>query len=396
MAERKYVMVSAKLLKQQFLSLTVNIFGEYASTIFLGIYRFFIKANPWLLALNPPLKDLNGNIYTSLLSRVNSGLHIGSIKPSIRDRVILSNIFIVLLTLIITSLIIIFAVKLLVGGDLLLIFEAVIPSMILVSIILYPLTTYSSIQLYMRGLDPESFMLPIIFVLADVLTTPILIIYTMTLYSTRVLIRHIIFILTLIFIILIAYLSYGLRIRGTMRAFSESQLILLLCLLLDVGAGSYLAQNIELLVNYPFTILTVPIFNSLSGSLASIYAVRQNILYHMGITSLKPNLEKLSYLPYMYFLSIYSSVILGLTGYGLTYIITHTLISSIIIDLLIPLIASIIIVPILWVLIQIFSYISFKTGFDPDNVMAPILTSMIDLIGSIVYVLSAYMILSIT
>jgi mgtE-like transporter len=396
MAEREYVMVSAKLLKQQFLSLTINIFGEYASTIFLGIYRFFIKANPWLLALNPPLKDLNGNIYTSLLSRVNSGLHIGSIKPSIRDRVVLSNIFIVLSTLIITSLIIILAVKLLVGGDLLLIFEAVIPSMILVSIILYPLTTYSSIQLYRRGLDPESFMLPIIFVLADVLTTPILIIYTMTLYSTGILVQHTIFILTIIFIALIAYLSYGLRIKGTMRALSESQLILLLCLLLDVGAGSYLAQNIELLVNYPFTILTVSIFNSLSGSLASIYAVRQNVLYHMGITSLKPNLEKLSYLPYMYLLSIYSSIILGLTGYGLTYIVTHTLVSSIIIDLLIPLTASIIIVPILWVLIQIFSYISFKTGFDPDNVMAPILTSMIDLIGSVIYVLSAYMILSIT
>lgn len=388
-------MVSKKLLKQQFMSLTINTFGGFASSIFLGIYRFFIKENPWLLAINPPLKDLNGNIYSSLLSRLNSGLYLGSIKPKIRDKVIMSNILVVLSTLVLTSIIIVFITWLLVGGNLVLMLEVAIPTMMLISVVLYPFTSYSSIYLYRHGYEPESLMLPIIIVLADFTTTPTLIGYTLLLDMLNTIIRHIVFILIILFILFLTYLSYTYRLKETFRTIGESQSVLLFCLFLDVGAGAYLAKNINLLVTYPFTILTVSVFNSLMGSLASIYAIRQNVLYHIGLTSLRPDKKKLYYLPYMFILSLYTAVLLAVIGYALTYIITGKPILPIYIDILIPLMASLIITPILWLLIQLFSYLSFKIGFDPDNVMSPILTSVIDIIGSIIYVGAAYLIISI-
>ncbi|WP_052833775.1 magnesium transporter [Staphylothermus marinus] len=392
--DERYAMVSKKLLKQQFISLTINALGGFASSIFLGMYRFFIRENPWILAINPPLKDLNGNIYSSLLSRLNSGLYLGSIKPRLRDKVVISNILVVLSTLVMTSTIILFITWFLIGGDLLLIFEVALPAMIFVSIILYPFTSYSSIYLYRHGFEPESLMLPVIFLLADIITTPTLIGYSLLVLFNSI-IRHIVFVIILLVTVFLAYISYMYKLRETFRTIGESQLVLIFCLFLDVGAGAFLARNIDLLVSYPFIILTVSVFNGLMGSLTSIYAIRQNVLYHIGLTSLKPDKKKLSYLPYMYVLSIYTSFLILMIGYALAYIITGGSVLSIGIAILISLVSSIVITPILWLLIQIFAYLSFKIGFDPDNVMSPILTSMIDIIGTIIYILTANLIISI-
>ncbi len=384
--EKGYEIASIKALKQQVFSITIQTIGGFISTFIFGIYRFFLKKHPWVLAINPPLKDLHGNIYSSFLSRLNSGLHIGLIKPSMKDRIVLSNILIVLFTQMFSGILIVFATWLIIGGDLLLIFETVIPAIALVFLLMYPFSSYFSIYSYKKGYDPESLLLPIVMMIADVITTPILVGYAIVIESVNTLLRHFLFITASTLVIMILVLAFRIRTAKTLRIIQESQLILIGCFLLDIGAGTVFAFNIDLLVKHPFILLTAPVLNAISGSIASMYAVRQNVMYHLGLTSLRPDIEKLKYIPYMYVIMLYGTVVVGSIGYTLTTIISKESLLPIWLDLSLIIITGAMFVPILWALIQLLAYLSFKIGFDPDNVMVPLLTSIVDFISSIIYI----------
>ncbi|MCD6301164.1 MAG: magnesium transporter [Staphylothermus sp.] len=392
--EKQYTIVSTKAIKQQIFSITIQSLGGFVSTFIFGIYRFFLMKHPWILAINPPMKDLHGNIYSSLLSRLNSGLHIGLIKPSMKDRVVLSNVLIVLFTQMLSGILIIFITWLIIGGDLLFIFETVIPAIALISLLMYPFTSYFSLYSYKKGYDPESLLLPVIMMIADIVTTPVIVGYSLIIETIMSFLRHFLFIVVLAFIVLIMILAFRLRTTKTFRIIHESQLILTACALFDIGAGTVFAYNINLLVSYPFILLTAPVFNAISGSIASIYAVRQNVLYHLGLTSLKPSIEKLKYMPYMYLVMLYGAVLIGSIGYALSMIISKELLLPLWLGILIVIVAGTISVPILWILIQLLAYLSFKIGFDPDNVMVPLLTSIVDFLGSLIYIGIAQLIIS--
>ncbi len=384
--EKRYEIASIKALKQQVFSITIQSIGGFVSTFIFGIYRFFLKKHPWVLAINPPLKDLHGNIYSSFLSRLNSGLHIGLIKPSMKDRIVLSNILIVLFTQMFSGILIVLITWLIIGGDLLLIFETVIPAIALVSLLMYPFSSYFSIYSYRKGYDPESLLLPIVMMVADVITTPVLVGYAIIVESINIFLRHFLFVIALTIVIIVLILAYRIRTTKTLRIIQESQLILISCFLLDIGAGTVFAFNIDLLVKHPFILLTAPVFNAISGSIASMYAVRQNVMYHLGLTSLRPGLDKLKYIPYMYVIMLYGTIVVGSIGYALATIISKESLLPLWIDLFLIIITGVVFVPILWILIQLLAYLCFKIGFDPDNVMVPLLTSIVDFTGSIIYI----------
>ena len=382
---QEYYWVTRRALKQQFASLFINVVGGFGSSVFLGAYRLFLTEHPWLMAINPLLRALNGNVFSSLLARINSGLHLGTIKPVLRDRNVLANILVVLSTILMTSISMIIILSLVLGSDLLLMIEVIIPAKLIVVSLLFPFTTYFSIETFKRGLDPESLILPVILLLGDIISNPITITYAQFLLGLQEYLRHVFLIIALVLVSIVIIGCFMVRTEKTLRIMGESQAILFLCALLDLGAGILYASHIEFMATIPYVILTVTVFNAIAGSLASIYASRQNVMLHLGLTSHKPSREKLSYLPYMMLLMIYSSILIFGIGIILSYIITGGPGVSAYICLTITLISAIIITPVLWGLIQLFSYLSFRIGFDPDNVMTPILTSVIDFIGAVIY-----------
>ncbi len=391
---QEYYWVTRRALKQQFASLFINVVGGFGSSIFLGAFRLFLTEHPWLMAINPLLRDLNGNVFSSLLARINSGLHLGTIKPTLRDRNILANILIVLSTILITSISMVILLSFILKSDPLFMIEVIIPAKLIVVFLLFPFTTYFSIETFKRGLDPESLILPVILLLGDIISNPIIITYAQFLLSLQEYFRRIFLLITLVIVAIVIIVGFMVRTEKTLRIMGESQLILFLCALLDLGAGLSYATHIEFMVTTPYVILTVTVFNTISGSLASIYASRQNVMFHLGLTSHRPSKEKLTYLPYMLILMVYSSILIFGIGIVLSYVITGGPGVSPYICLIITLVSAVIITPILWALIQLFTYLSFRMGFDPDNVMSPILTSVIDFVGAVTYLSISFFIIN--
>lgn len=382
---QEYYWVTRRALKQQFASLFINVVGGFGSSVFLGAYRLFLIEHPWLMAINPLLRDLNGNVFSSLLARINSGLHLGTIKPVIRDRNIMANVLVVLITVFLTSISMIIILSFVLGSDPLLMIEVIIPAKFIIVLLLFLFTAYFSIETFKRGLDPESLVLPIILLLGDIVSNPVTITYAQVLLGLHEYLRHILLVISLVIVGIVIIGSFMVRTEKTLRIMGESQAVLFLCALLDLGAGLLYASHIEFMANTPYVILTVTVFNAIAGSLASIYASRQNVMFYLGLTSHKPSREKLSYFPYMMLLMVYSSILIFGIGTMLSCAITGGPGISVYICLAVTIISAIIITPVLWGLIQLFTYLSFRIGFDPDNVVTPILTSVIDFLGAVTY-----------
>jgi len=160
--------------------------------------------------------------------------------------------------------------------------------------------------------------------------------------------------------------------------------LLTITILIEIFAGQILQGKQESLLMFPVFLISIPVINSISGNIGSVLGARLASGLHVGYISLSLKDKEMHD-------NLLISILIGLITYLILAIIIYfiALFGNIIEDIaLIEFVAIIILTGFLLISMVSFvsvitAFISFKRGLDPDDMVAPVVTTVGDIMGII-------------
>ncbi|WP_040682193.1 magnesium transporter [Methanobrevibacter boviskoreani] len=398
------ISVNKSFIRESLTALLICAVGDLCAGIILGNMTYFLDLFPGLLVLIPGAIGMRGNIFGSFASRLSTNLHIGTLDPEFKWSPILNTNLSAsfILTMVLSLFLAIFAklicfifhLKCIGIMDIILIsvFAGAISS-----IIMLPITFFISIKSYIGGWDPDNITTPIVAAFGDLFTLPAIIasIYILKLFINNYFIKTIIFVGVLIFIILLFVyaISSNEDIRLILR---QSTPTLVLCSFLGIFAGFILDSCESTLLTNPTLLTLVPLFSGESGDLVSILGARLSSGLHSGLieaefrftSQMKYNffiifLLSLIVYPFIAIIADISSALLGVQMFPMAQLI------------LISMLAGLILIFIMMFIVFFIGVHSYNKGFDPDNVIIPVSTSLTDALSNSLLVVFSLIIIAI-
>jgi mgtE-like transporter len=158
--------------------------------------------------------------------------------------------------------------------------------------------------------------------------------------------------------------------------------LLTITILIEIFAGQILQGNQESLLLFPIFLISIPVINSISGNIGSVLGARLASGLHVGYISLSLKDKEMHD-------NLLISILIGLITYFILAIVIYyiALFGNIIEDIaLIEFVAIIILTGFLLISVVSFvsvitAFISFKRGLDPDDMVAPVVTTIGDIMG---------------
>ena len=160
--------------------------------------------------------------------------------------------------------------------------------------------------------------------------------------------------------------------------------ILTIAVLIEVFAGSILQGNQNLLIVFPIFLISIPVINSVGGNIGSVLGARLASGLHVGYVSTNLKDKKMQE-------NLLTAIIIGLITYMILAIIIYygavfaNLTSNMNIFTFITVFVATGFLLICAVSISsvLAAFISFKRGLDPDDMVAPVVTTVGDVFGII-------------
>ena len=329
-----------------------------------------------LMAILPPAMGMRGNVFGSLVSKLSTRLHLGTVEPTLKDRTLTRLGLIAQWEVSVISVVI----PLLIVGSMLrpdmllpLIFIAIFGGLIAGVVTLFVALTVTVVT-YRRDVNPDNVASPIVTTAADFITAPA---YISVASLSLVIGETAMLVLTV--------LALAVLVAGTIRARGSPEIresirqripVLFLSAGISTVAGLFLEGYLSALASVPLLIAIVPVVNGQGGNLSSVLASRMSTSYYLGNGHLKISrselLNALTAGAFVY------AVIFGVIAPGTgSALVPFALLMSIL--LLLTCLTG-------WVLSHLFTLISIRLKLDPDNTVIPLLTSCMDVAG-ISYVL---------
>ena len=383
---------TAKDLKESLFSLTFCTFGDLITGVTIGYFTDLLNALPALIILIPPAIGMRGNIFASLGSRLGSYLHTGEIVIGGKSNLLKENIK--------TSFALTFSMSIYIGFlawivakwfgmekyfgrtidvmdlSLISLFAGIFSAFIMIFFTF--LITFLS---YKKGWNPDNLTAPLITLAGDIITLPLLF------FSMKVVslfydeLKIVIFIAFLIITFTYTFLSS--RTEASKRILAESLPVLAICGLLSIFSGSILGSKFEGIMGISAILTILPAFLEDGGAIGGILAARFSSSLHIGEIKYekKPSKKVIRLFIVMHIVGLIIFPLIGIFGY-----VAGTLIGLPGYNLLKMVLISLTAGEILVIIVNFLSYylstISFKIGVNPDNVVIPILTSLMDFVGT--------------
>ena len=378
-----------KDLKEGAVSLMLCNLGDYISGYFLQIFQPIIMHAEILLALLPAASDARGDVYSSYGSRLGTLLHLGMAKKLIRAELmalssilILINTWIGLLTFIVS---IVFGKYNLEPYST--VFVAVL-SAVISSIIMIPSTTWLAFTSFKRGINPDNVVAPIATLFGDMVTVPTIVFAYLIATDVP---RLFMLLFTLVLLIIPAYVFYRVVTRGendplerTWNILVQNMPIIMFSSSMSMFAGVILMTNINNIVKGLGILAVIPAFLEDGGAIACRFSSRLSTSLHIGSIKIKwiPSDSwtlKQFLLNLIHALMIFGS--LSVFGFAVAISRGATIVWGFkVIEIVMS--AGLLLTAIITILTYYAAMASFKAGIDPDNTLAPILTSIADIIGT--------------
>ncbi len=174
-----------------------------------------------------------------------------------------------------------------------------------------------------------------------------------------------------------------MQVYSVRKIVVESYPVLFLCVLIGLSAGFVLETRLEG-IRGTLVVMMVPLLNGMGGNLGCILGARLGSALHLG--TVEPKLKgqrvlgdnlKASVLTSVGIFFFTSAIIFSTTlvwGMGLVGAVKH---------MLAYVIAGMLLTPVIIASTVISAFISFKGGLDPDNVVIPIVTAIIDIAATV-------------
>ena len=391
------------LFRQAPFSLLFCSFTGLLAGIGLSLMTGMLQALPGLMILIPPAIAMRGNIYSALVSRLGTSMHLGLFSPTLkRGGVLYQNASASLSLTLILSVILGFLAKIaahafgmpnieylsLHGFILISVLSGLISGIILLGIALLV-----SIIGYHRNWDLDNVSSPIITSAGDMITIPSLLVAALLLIKLEVFSNRWIFggwlspitLLSMLFIVAAFFCAIkGLKSNdaAVRRILVESIPMLFICGVLGTIAGISLNMELESLIALPAILVLIPPFLGESNALGGILSARLSSMLHIGTVEPKPFPDKLvsANFAVIYIFSVFLFLFVGLLSY----------IASIYLGIPTPDVGKMLTISLLGgilctTFLNFASYyiaiLSFRFGMDPDNDTIPLITSLTDVVG---------------
>lgn len=358
---------------------------------------------PGILVMVPTMLGMSNDIDGTLAARLGSALHTGVIEPRFTYNRELFNIiaasFLISLSESISVGILAHLLCVITGlgtaGLSRLVFVALVGGFI-GEVISIPITTFFSIFLFSRGIDPDSVMGPILTSYGDILTVTGLYVATLLIDGKSVL-RLVNDYMTIALISLFFLgLLYATRRRprqvdrekspslyDVRKIIRESLPMIITLLAVTAPAGLFLGFFRESLFASPSLLLLLPPLNDMAGDFGCILCSRISSALYTGRIqpSFKGNSVLKEELITIFLVGVASSAYLGPASHVVSGMLSLESVG--LIPLLgITLLTGTMLIPFEILVSLAASFISFSKGVDPDNVTIPIVTDVADVVGT--------------
>lgn len=161
--------------------------------------------------------------------------------------------------------------------------------------------------------------------------------------------------------------------------------LLTLTVFIEIIAGQILLFNQDILILFPLFLVSFPVINGVGGNIGSVLGARLASGLHVGSVkiSVRDNEMRDSFITSI-LLGVISYFILGLIIYYFVYYFMEIEINiSLIVFLSVVFLSGVLVVCLLCFVSVVTAFLSFKKGLDPDDVVAPVVTTVGDFVGII-------------
>lgn len=171
----------------------------------------------------------------------------------------------------------------------------------------------------------------------------------------------------------------------TVRGITRAMLPVLLALtVVEIGSGLVLGIFESTLLRYPSLLVLVPVTIGTAGNLGSILAARLSTAFHLGLLSFSPTDDRLggnalatvalavSVFPFVGVGAWALSALTGGTGLALPTVVLVATASGVSLAALAVVVAV------------VATYLAYRLGLDPDDVVIPVVTNTCDVLGVVV------------
>ena len=346
--------------------------GDFLAGIYLGAHSATLAAIPGLLTLLPVIMGLRGNIHSVLSAKASTIIHVEGITGlrSTEMRKTVGSLLFSKSVLPIISILLAYMYYKSVGHIQInldkIIFIVYSSAIVMFPIILVFLFTITILGFHF-GMDPDHYGIPLIMGFADVLAL-VLMTHFAILNKPSLLV-----IFLIPFTMFVTSLVLGISLR-TLKAVLFVQVF---GVFLDLIAGVILEKNLEIISRHYGLLVVLPLVNSELGGIGGILASKYSTNLNLG--SLKANLApRRGHCRYLMV-----AVLLGALLFAILSILSHFL-GGVTLEMCILLVlAGTAISATSWLLVHFITIFSYNHGLDPDILTPPSITSMMDILGTL-------------
>ena len=346
---------------------------------------------PALIILIPPSADMRGNVYGALGSRLGSYLHMGRIEPKLRiDPLIEENLsaslFLVILISLVNGLVCsylasVIGIESFTPNSALNLMVISVLATLLSACFMIPATLVIAICSYRWGWDPDNITSPLVTLAGDMVTMPLLYVAVELVLRTAEILK-VTFLGFVIFAMIILFIK-SRKGEVARRIVREMLIVLSICAVIDYGAGTLLGDKVESLIAIAGILTIIPPFLEDGGVIGCILAAKVSSWLHLGELRPKaiPERDVVDIFLMNHVLGLVVFTMVGILGQVLNVLLKIPTVPTYIM-LAITVLAGQILVVILNLVSYELTVLSYRIGLDPDNVGIPIITSIMDLLGT--------------
>jgi mgtE-like transporter len=387
-----------RTLRQGFVALLISSGGDLLAGLALASMSNRLALLPGLIVLIPAAIGMRGNIFGALGSRLGTGIHSGLFSVSRRRGDFLpQNVFASTVLTLATSLFLgviariasaAFGLRSISVWDFLVIS---ILGGVLGSIIVGTASVALAIASPRRGWDLDSVSAPLVTAFGDTCTLPAL--WAASYLTGLPYVTFTIAIVTGGFCLLMLIRGFLTDLPLARRIVRESLPVLFVAGVVDILAGTVVESRIERFIAFPALLVLIPPFLEDTGALGGILSARLSSKLHMGVIEPRRIPQPLALLDaslnFLFAVSVFTLVAIsaqlismatGKASPGIVDMLAVSLFAGFLATIISSAIAY-------WGAVA-----SYRFGWDPDNFGIPLVTSLMDLAGTLCLILGIVLI----
>ncbi|MGH9113948.1 MAG: magnesium transporter [Acidimicrobiales bacterium] len=380
---------------QSLVALGVALLASLVAGLTLAAITGTLENLPGLLILIPAAIGLRGTIFGALGARLSTAIHSGTFRLSSRaDTVLGQNVLAAgALTIFASVVLAVLAKVVSVGFGLeqsISVADFVVISVVggvLSSLVVLALTVLLAAGSVRFGWDPDNVTAPLVTATGDMVTLPAL--FLATLLVDIALVTPLIAVAGVIAAVVAISAALSARLVTTRRIVRESVIVVIGAGVLSLVAGHTLERRLEDLARFPALLALVPPFLAASGAIGGILSSRLTSKLHLGMLEPEAMPGKAARYDVLLAYGLGFPVFLGASMVADLAAALIDLRSPGPIDMaLVALLGGFLSTSFAIAIAYYGAVVSFRLGLDPDNVGIPLVTSSLDLIGSVCFVIA--------